>query len=154
MVHVEQIVEDAREYEWETGVRRWSEEVFSRITEGRLVYGWHSTDDIQRMRMILAQSKPLTNRTYAQNNQRDNFGRRPTSQHQAQPSNEILRGGPPCPEYNSATGCTLKSGHIKDGKRFIQVCLFCLHNTSAPNAHPEVYCRNKVRLASSSHHFQ
>lgn len=56
ILHIEQIVEDARDYEWETGVRRWSEEVFSRIVEGRLVNGWHSTDEIQRMRMILAQS--------------------------------------------------------------------------------------------------
>lgn len=73
IVHVEQIVEDAREYEWETGVRRWSEEVFSRISEGRLVNGWHSTDEIQGIRMIMAQSKPLAARTHQQTQQRDNF---------------------------------------------------------------------------------
>lgn len=156
MVHVEQIVEDAREYDWDTGVRRWSEEVFSRISEGRLPNGWHSSDEIQRMRMILAQSKPLPAplpaRPYPQNQQRDGFNRRQPSQTQQQ--QEILRGGPPCPEYNSATGCTLKSGHIKDGKRLIHVCAFCLLNTSATNTHPEAHCRNKVRLTGQFHHFQ
>lgn len=153
ILHVEQIVEDARDFEWESGVRRWSEEVFSRIAEGRLVHGWHSTDEIQRMRMILAQSKPLQARQAPQNFQRENYGRRFTSQSQTQPQNEILKGGPPCPDFNSATGCTLKSGHIRDGKRLVHVCSFCLLNTSATNTHPEAHCRNKLRLTSTTHHF-
>lgn len=153
MVHVEQIVEDAREYDWDLGVRRWSEEVFSRISEGRLLKGWQSIDEIQRMRMILAQSKPILARSvpYVQNQQRDNFTKRQPAQTQSQ--TEILKGGPPCPDYNSATGCTLRSGHIKDGKRLVHVCAFCLLNTSAANTHPEVYCRNKIRLTGAPHHF-
>lgn len=154
MAHIEQIVEDAREYEWETGVRRWSEEVFSRISEGRLLNGWHTSDEIQRLRMILAQSKPLLSASVQQSQQysRDNYTKKaPTS---SQQQTDILRGGPPCPEYNSTTGCTLKSGHIKNGKRFVHVCSFCLHNTSAPNPHPEVYCRNKIRLTGAHTHFQ
>lgn len=85
VLHIEQIVEDAREYEWETGVRRWSEEVFSRITKGRLFKGWHSVDERQRMRMILAQSKPLAampQRSYNPAQNRDNFNRRNSSQAQ------------------------------------------------------------------------
>lgn len=145
-------MEDAREYDWELGVRRWSEEVFSRISEGRLLSGWHSSEEIQRMRMIIGQSKPQVSWPYTQNQQRDNSNRR----QQAQPhlQSEILKGGPPCPDYNSVTGCTLKSGHIKDGKKMVHVCSFCLHNTSAANAHPEPYCRYKVRLTGASHHFQ
>lgn len=155
ILHIEQIVEDAREYDWETGVRRWSEEVFSRISEGRLYKGWHSTDEIQRMRMILAQSKPLVptpSRSYTTTQNHDNFNRRNAAQSQSQP--EILKGGPPCPDYNSTSGCTLRSGHIKDGKRLIHVCAFCLHNTSATNTHPEPFCRNKIRLTGGQHHFQ
>lgn len=151
IVHVEQIVEDAREYEREAGVRRWSEEVLSRITEGRLPNGWNSTDEIQRIRRILAQSKPLSARPFPQSKQRDNFSRRqPKAQHQ----NEIIKGGPPCPEYNSNTGCTQKSEHIKDGKRLVRIRSFCLYNTSPANNHPEAFCRNKVRLGAGHHHFQ
>lgn len=152
ILHVEQIVEDARKYEWEVGVRRWSEEVFSRISEGRLVNGWHATQEIQRLRMIIAQSKPFTARAYSQSQPRDNSGRRHLPQ--AQPQSEILKGGPPCPDFNCNTGCTLKSGHIKDGKRLVHVCSFCLINTSAANSHPEAYCRNKVRLGTGHPHFQ
>lgn len=152
MAHIEQIVEDAREYEWDTGVRRWSEEVFSRISEGRLASGWHATDEIQRLRMILAQSKPMTTRPNTQNQQRDVFNRRQPSQ--SQPQADILKGGPPCPDYNSTAGCSLKSGHIKDGKRLVHICAFCLHNTSATNTHSEAHCRNKVRLTGGYHHFQ
>lgn len=151
MVHIEQIIEDAREFEWETGVRRWSEEVFSRITEGRLLNGWLSYDEIQRMRMVIAQSKPIVSRPQAQFS-RNNYNR-PQS-NQLQSSQDILKGGPPCPDYNSATGCTLNSGHIKQGKRLVHVCSFCLHHTSATNTHPEIYCRNKVRLTGSNNHFQ
>lgn len=152
MLHVEQLVEDAREYEWETGVRRWSEEVFSRIAEGRLSSGWHSTDEIQRMRMILGQSKPLSARSLNYMAQRD-YGRKPPAHTQSQPQNEIMKGGPPCPDFNAPGGCVLKSGHVKDGKRFVHICSFCLYNTSAANPHSEAHCRNKLRLTSGSHHF-
>lgn len=144
MIHIEQIVEDAREFEWEAGVRRWSE-VFSRVTEGRLLNGWHSYDEIQRMRMVIAQSKSIVSQPHAQFNSRNTYNNNTynrTQRHQSQPSQEILKGGPPCPEYNSATGCTLNSGHIKHGKRLVHVCSFCLQHTSAANTHPEVYCRN------------
>lgn len=50
MIHMEQIVEDGREFDWASGVRRWFEEVFSHLAEGRLVNGWHSYDEIQRLK--------------------------------------------------------------------------------------------------------
>lgn len=152
MMHIEQIVEDALEFDWELGVRRWSEEVFSRISEGRLVNGWHGYEEIQRMRMVIAQSKPLAPGQQGQNNYKDNYNKRQNYQSQSQ--QDVHRGGPPCPEYNSATGCTLNSGHIKQGKRMVHVCSFCLHHTSATNNHPEAYCRNKVCLTGSNPHFQ
>lgn len=152
MAHIEHIVEDSREFEWETGVRRWSEEVFSRISEGRLPNGWLSQDEIQRMRMIIAQSKPITTKPLPYTYPKENFGKRQAQQNQSQ--HDILRGGPPCPDYNSATGCTLNLGHIKNGKRLVHVCSFCLHNTSAANTHPEAYCRNKARITGSNNHFQ
>lgn len=76
MIHIEQIVEDAREFDWELGVRRWSEEVFSRISEGRLANGWHAYDEIQRMRMVIAQSKPFVPKQQGQNFYKDNSNRR------------------------------------------------------------------------------
>lgn len=152
IIHIEQIVEDAREFDWELGVRRWSEEVFSRISEGRLANGWHAYDEIQRMRMVIAQSKPSAPRQQTQGYYKENFNKRQQTQAQAQL--DIHKGGPPCPDYNSTTGCTLNSGHIKHGKRMVHVCSFCLINTSAANNHPEAYCRNKVRLAGSNTHFQ
>lgn len=152
MIHIEQIVEDAREFDWELGVRRWSEEVFSRISEGRLVNGWHAYDEIQRMRMVIAQSKPFVPKQQNQSYYKDTFAKR---QHfQPQNQQDIHKGGPPCPEYNSSTGCTLNSGHIKHGKRMVHVCSFCLQNTSTANNHPEAHCRNKVRLIGSNTHFQ
>lgn len=153
ILHIEQIVEDAREFEWEAGVRRWSEEVFSRITEGRLVNGWHSYDEIQRMRLILAQSKPIPSRPQQQAYSRDAYNNKRSSS-QANNQHDILKGGPPYPDYNSSTGCTLTSGHIKNGKRLVHVCSFCLHHTSASNPHPEAYWRNKIRLTGANNHFQ
>lgn len=152
MIHIEQIVEDAREFDWELGVRRWSKEVFSRISEGRLVNGWQAYDKIQRMRMVIAQSKPMPSKQQSHNTYKDNFNKR--QHHQSQAQQDILKGGPPCPDYNSPSGCTLNSGHIKQGKRMVHVCSFCLQHTSAANYHPEPYCRNKVRITGSNTHFQ
>lgn len=152
MVHIEQIVEDAREFEWELGVRRWSEEVFSRIAERRLTDGWHDYEEIQRMRMVISQSKPFTVRSQQQYQPREGYTKKHPNQSQA--NQDIMKGGPPCPDYNSTNGCPLNSGHIKNGKRLVHVCSFCLLNTSAANNHPEIFCRNKVRLTGSNNHFQ
>lgn len=42
--HIDEVVEDCRDYDWPTAVRRWSEEVFSLVAENRLPKGWLSTD--------------------------------------------------------------------------------------------------------------
>lgn len=152
MLHIEQIIEEAREFDWELGVRCWSEEVFSRISEGRLLTGWHAYEEIQRMRMVIAQSKPFVPKQQAPHNYRDNSNKKQLPHNQAQL--DILRGGPPCPDYNSSTGCTLSSGHIKQGKRLVHVCSFCLYNTSTANYHPETYYCNKIHLTGSNNHFQ
>lgn len=153
MLHMEQIVEDGREFEWATGVRRWSEETFSRIAEGRMLNGWHSYDEIKRLRMIISQSKPIS--THQPPTQKEQSYKRHTQG--SQQGYEMLRGSPPCPAYNSTTGCNLNSGHISNGKRMVHICAFCLHNTSAVNPHPEAQCRNKIRLTgsnASASHFQ
>lgn len=153
MLHIEQIIEDAREFDWELGVRRWSEEVFSRISEGRLPNGWHAYDEISRMRMVIAQSKPIGTRPQNQQYYKDTFHKKQPLQNQNQPQTDIHRRGPPCPDYNSPTGWTLSSGHIKQGKRLVHVCSFCLLNTSTANYHPETYCRNKVCITGNNNHF-
>lgn len=55
--HMEEVVEDCREYEW-PAVRRWSEEIFSLVAEGRLPGGWKATSKIQMLRITL--SKVIT----------------------------------------------------------------------------------------------
>lgn len=45
--HLEEIIEDCLDFDWETGVRKWSEQVFSLIGEDRLPRGWHSVARIQ-----------------------------------------------------------------------------------------------------------
>lgn len=59
MRHMEQIVEDGQEFDWELGVRRWSEEVFSRVAQNRLPLGWHSRNEIQMLRLTISQTAPL-----------------------------------------------------------------------------------------------
>lgn len=52
LVHIEQILEDTQEYDWQTAVRPWSNAVFSRIAEGRIPGGWADRTEIQNLRMI------------------------------------------------------------------------------------------------------
>lgn len=143
--HLEEVNEDACEYDWPSAVRRWSEEVYTQVAEGRLPAGWASTDRIQFLR--LTTSRVSTARLGAKD--------QPSKHRQftaPAPSNqELFRGGAPCRDFNSPQGCGLQSGHITaNGVKLIHVCAFCLINLAAVNLHSEAVCRNKVRKNSNN----
>lgn len=158
--HIHDIIEDTCSFDWATAVRPWSEEVFSQVAENRI--RWSDKAAIQMLRMSMsrcstAKIDPANEAVSKINHGSDNkqpsgydHGQKSRPYHQN--SGEILRGGPPCEMYNSAQGCSLQSGHVLKGKRMIHVCRYCLFNTSAPNQHPEIYCRNKGKF--NQHHFQ
>lgn len=151
--HMKEVVEDAAEFDWNGHVRRWSEEVFDLIAEGRLPGGWAAQSKIQNLRtgMSRVNSARTSNpRDYVSSNnlrkpattgsQNELF--KPTHQ------NEVFRGGPPCPQFNSFKGCQLPSGHLQNGKKQIHVCSYCLANTANAHPHSESQCRTKQRHAS------
>lgn len=155
MRHMQHIVEDEQEFDWESGVRRWSEEVFSRVAQNRLPLGWHSRNDIEMLRLTISKvpSAKLPPREAVPVNPAP-APRRQNQFQQQHTQQDVLKGGPPCPNYNSSKGCSLPSGHMSNGKKMVHVCSFCLFNTSAANVHSEAHCRNKIRLANSASHFQ
>lgn len=141
-LHLEEILEDARDYEWHGAVRLWSEECFSMVAEGRL--DWADKAKVQLLRMSMSRTS-----TARLNNTRDHPNR-PRQNSQAQ-GHDQGKGGPPCPDYNTIQGCGFPSGHMVAGKRMIHVCAYCLSNTSSFNTHSEAVCRNKQRHAN--YHF-
>lgn len=135
ITHVEQVLEDSKDYDWQTAVRPWSDEVFSRVAEGRFTNGWASYQEIQMLRLTMSQAS--TAKIVHPKEQ-------PAQKHQFQPQAD-LRGGPPCASYNSQSGCQQQSGHLVNGRRVTHICAFCLFNTAAARPHSEFYCRNKQR---------
>lgn len=154
LAHMDQILEDCRWYDWESAVRPWSEEVFSLIAEGRLPLGWDDTQQIQMLRMTI--SRASTARIYGVKEQ---FPRGRQYQHQPQATgqthgaHEMLKGGPPCPQYNSQQGCQLPSGHNFKGKKMIHVCAYCITELSASYPHSVANCRHKARSDSQQHFY-
>lgn len=150
--HLEEINEDAIDYDWPTAVRCWSEEVFTLVAENRLPGGWADTARIQMLRISM--SKLITARRTDTDNIRDQsreLASRPRAPYTAT-STETFKGGPPCPQYNSQIGCPLQSGHGgPNGRRYVHVCSYCLSQTAAVNHHSEVMCRNKVRQGYGNH---
>lgn len=148
--HIEQICDDCRDYDWPSAVRRWSEEVFSLVSQNRLDKGWLAKHDIQMLRLSLSRDS-----TARITQHRDLY---PRPRHQPTPAAtasiplEGLRGGPPCPDYNSPRGCNLLHGHVSHGKKMMHICSFCLMNAAATFPHSEVMCRNKARV--NMPHFQ
>lgn len=142
--HVEQVLEDSRSYNWQTAVRPWSNEVFSRVAEGRFSNGWASHGEIQLLRISMSQTSTAKLAVTADT---------PHSGRQSQPTfnNDNLRGGPPCLSYNSQKGCNLQSGHIANGQKLIHICAFCLFNSSVARPHSEFYCRNRQRQGANNH---
>lgn len=141
--HIQEVLDDSCHYDWPNAVRRWSEEVFSAIAENRLKGGWKAHNTIQMMRMSM--SKTYAARLpLAKDTAKDNFQRvKPPSLTQQQ---EILKGGPPCFNFNRPQGCSLPSGHVVNGKKMIHICTYCMFNMSAANPHSELECRNKQRF--------
>lgn len=139
--HIEEVVEDCRDYDWASAVRPWSEEIFSLVMENRLPNGWLDVGHIQLLRMSISRTS-----TAKLSNQRDFKPRQP------QAASDHWKGGLPCLPYNSAEGCSLPSGHNIAGRRMQHVCAHCFHATGATYPHPEVNCRNRNRQTSS--HFQ
>lgn len=144
IAHMREVAEDSCNFEWSTNVRRWSEEVFDLVAENRLPQGWNTTARIQNLhtgmsmaegaRLYTQRDPATTRRQFNPNHQADN-----------------LRGGLPCRDYNSPTGCQLQSGHMLQGKRQIHVCSYCLPNTATAHPHSEAHCRTKNK--HGAHHF-
>lgn len=142
--HVDQIVDDCRQYDWATAVRPWSEEVFALVAEGRPPHGWASTDEIRFLRITM--SRVSTARLQAPREvqaPRDHH-HKPKTVSATSTSADITKGGPPCPDFNSNSGCSLPSGHLAHGKKMIHICSFCLMNAAATFPHSEAVCRNKA----------
>lgn len=144
--HLEEVIEDARHYDWATAVRPWSEEIFTLIAEGSLPEGWASQQKIQMLRMTM--SRASTAKLPAQVNQSYNTQPRPR---QATIPSDNLRGGTPCIDYNSQHGCQQASGHLVNRRKVVHICAFCLWHSAATFPHPECYCRNRQRHNTCNH---
>lgn len=148
VTHIDQILEDTGDYSWPGAIRLWSNEVFSRVAEGRFSNGWASTNEIQLLRISISQTST------AKLNTPSDLGKGPRQNQQVY-SNEQLHGGPPCMNFNSAKGCPLQSSHFTNGQKLLHICAFCLINAAAACPHSEIYCRNRQRQnATAGPHFQ
>lgn len=141
LAHMKEVAEDATEYEWNTHVRRWSEEVFNMIAEKRLPDSWKSTSRIQNLHTGMSRVDGARISSVKDNSQ---------WKYQTQPlGNDTLKGGPPCSAFNSQQGCSLQSGHMTGGVKQIHICSYCLANTAATHPHSEAKCRTKQHHAAS-----
>lgn len=148
--HIQQILEDARDYDWATAVRPWSEEVFSLIAEGRLPQGWRSTEDIKMLRVTM--SRASTARLLPNKDQLNKDQPPKGRQQSGYVIPDSQKGGSPCINFNGPQGCPQQSGHFINGRKVLHICAFCLWNTAVPHPHSEHFCRNKQRF-NSTHHF-
>lgn len=148
--HLEEIVEDAADYDWQMAVRPWSEEVFSLIADGRLPDGWASHQKIQMLRMTISRASTAKLSTQGSYQNIPQQRQRQPAPSTSQP-NDSMRGGTPCINFNSPQGCSLQSGHFVAGKKLLHICAFCLWNSATPHPHAECYCRNKQRFNAQGH---
>lgn len=116
LAHIEQVLEDAIDYDWSSAVRPWSEEVFNRIAEGRIQGGWMASMQIQNLRMTIAQASTARVGVFRGN-------AAGSKRSQSTTSADPLRGGPPCMAFNSQQGCHLPSGHVANGQKLSYLCL-------------------------------
>lgn len=140
--HLDEVAEDSMDYEW-SAVRRWSEEIFSLVLEGRLPQGWFSTSKIQLLRMSIARTSTAKLSPPSAGERTRSFA------NQGFPDNK--KGAPPCVAYNSTEGCTFQQAHVVNGRRRQHICAYCFSASGATFYHSEQNCRNKNR--DKAHHF-
>lgn len=107
--HLEEVNEDACDYDWPSAVRRWSEEVYTQIAEGRLQAGWASNERIQFLRLTTSR---VSTARLPPKEPKEQFPRQKQFSSAAATNQELYKGGPPCREFNAPQGCRLQSGHI------------------------------------------
>lgn len=148
--HMEELVEDAAHYDWQTAVRPWSEEIFTLIANGLLPEGWADHQKIQMLRMTI--SRASTAKLSSHNQPQSNNQTRPRQNALSAPqTSDSMRRGSTCINYNTPQGCQFQSGHYVSGKKLLHICAFCLWNSATPHPHPECYCRNKQRFNNQGH---
>ena len=132
--HLENVLEDAMMYHW-ADVRKWSEEVCTRISKGTL--RWTDTYIIDRLQTQLSH-KNLLSHTQTQ-------GGATSDRLDAFELSEVVRQakpGPPCKHFQSGS-CTHTTDHVQKGYRQLHVCSYCLANKCLLQPHSLKDCKTK-----------
>ena len=132
--HLERIAEDAMSYDWSC-VRGWSEEIFSRISKGKL--RWSDSYTIDRLQTELSHKRPISSGQKAST----------TSAKRAETYDmtedvRAAKPGPPCKFFQTGV-CTHSTDHVQNGYRQIHVCTYCLSNKCQFQPHTLKDCKTK-----------
>ena len=148
VAHLDEVLEDARDYPWEN-VRRWSEEIFSLVGQKRIPGGWSNESKIQLLRISYSHklsphtAQGASSQVAAGSGKASSGGARGVTS-----SREQLKGGPPCKDYNVGQ-CNQQNGHILDGVKRIHICQYCIQEFSSVHTHAEKDCEIKKRQGST-----
>ena len=135
--HFEQLLQDSQKYNWEA-VRSWSEEVFSQVIAGQLL--WENRYEIDRLQNDYSRKSPINDRLLTSSHSN---GQRERGLIITLPSQVLQKKpGPPCKLYNQKT-CNQASHHTYNGYRQVHVCAFCLWHKCMFLEHPEADCNSK-----------
>ena len=138
--HFSRVINNARTYEWPS-VRHWSEEVCTRISEGKLT--WRSTYEIDRMELQMAHGR----RTVHVSEGRSASATGNT--YDMDPNVLKARPGPPCRAYQTGE-CTHPGDHVTNRQRSLHVCAYCVYYKCSLFPHPEKECRAKYNSHAES----
>ena len=132
--HLERVLEDAMMYEW-ADVRKWSEEVCTRIAKATLQ--WADTYIIDRLQTQLSHKNML--------GQSHSSGGATPGRPEAYEMSEAVRQakpGPPCKFFQTGA-CTHTNDHVQKGYRQLHVCSYCLANKCLLQPHSSKDCKTK-----------
>ena len=132
--HLENVLEDAMMYEW-SDVRKWSEEVCTRISKGTL--RWADTYIIDRLQTQLSHKNML-----GQNNSAGGATAGRSDTYEMSDAVRQAKPGPPC-KYFQTGACTHPNDHIQKGYRQLHVCSYCLANKCLLQPHSMKECKTK-----------
>ena len=147
--HQIQVAQDNCQLPWPV-VRRYSEEIFSRIADGRLAAGWHDEAQINAVRLeVIAMAKFNSSDASASDN-------KPQNRSHQDPKNPFDKEtmGAPCLVWNRDPDKCEKAkrgeSHGSGNQKYAHICGFCAYVRKVVAPHAEQKCYSKRARAKNT----
>ena len=161
LAHISELVIMAHDWEWDTCLS-WSEEMFLKMSDGRLKEGWADTEAIKDCQLDAKSRGRMLTASYTRSYARPSTSSAPSAAAGSAVSSCVAGSfyhkdsdARPCHVWNNRPGtddapsCGFKADHDTFPERRLHICAYCAYRLKKCNFHKELNCEKKKRETGS-----